>query len=88
MERTMETNVEQQYKLFNLIWNAISLWLKYCNFTNDLKELKLLFLWSKVITKAFLDFFFFFFLQMMTKFSSRQWPTTEVVDANISIDKK
>lgn len=59
MERTMETNVEQQYKLFNLIWNAISLWLKYCNFTNDLKELKLLFLWSKVITKAFLDFFFF-----------------------------
>lgn len=58
MERTMETNVEQQYKLFNLIWNAISLWLKYCNFTNDLKELKLLFLWSKVITKAFLDFFF------------------------------
>lgn len=57
MERTMETNVEQQYKLFNLIWNAISLWLKYCNFTNDLKELKLLFLWSKVITKAFLDFF-------------------------------
>lgn len=61
MERTMETNVEQQYKLFNLIWNAISLWLKYCNFTNDLKELKLLFLWSKVITKAFLDFFFFYY---------------------------